>query len=130
MPNTDVFYYRDDDGSVPVLDWILGLAEKDRRAQKKCFGLVKLLAAFGRELRRPRADYLRDGVFELRTQVGNVHYRILYGFVGKDIAMLSVGLTKESAVPDKAIELAVMRMEKFQSDPQSHAFVYEEGEDG
>jgi len=36
--------------------------------------------------------------------VGKVNYRILYGFVGKDAALLACGLTKESAVPDKEIE--------------------------
>ncbi len=52
---------------------------------------------------------LRDGVYELRTRVGNVNYRILYGFVGKDIALLVVGFTKEKKVPSKAIEQGVTR---------------------
>ena len=44
---------------------------------------------FGRELRRPRADMLRDGIYELRTEVRSVNYRLLHGFVGKDVALLS-----------------------------------------
>lgn len=44
---------------------------------------------------RPRADYLRDGVYELRTDVRGVNYRILYGFVGQDAALVVCGLTKE-----------------------------------
>jgi hypothetical protein len=38
-------------------------------------------------------------VYELRAEVGNVNYRILYGFVGKDIAVLSSGLAKTKTVP-------------------------------
>jgi hypothetical protein len=101
MPQTDVFFFQEREGNVPVLDWVMELRAKDERAFRKCFGLIELLRQFGSELRRPRADYLRDGVYELRTKVGNVNYRILYGFVGKDVALLACGLTKEITVPDK-----------------------------
>lgn len=131
MPQTEVFYFREGDGTVPVLDWILALGERNPRAQKKCFGLVKLLKQLGRDLRRPRADYLRDGVFELRTQVGHVNYRILYGFVGKDVAILASGLTKEQVVPDQEIERAISRIKQYQLEPETHRFSYEqENEDG
>lgn len=32
----------------------------------------------GHELRRPEADFLRDGIYELRTSLGVLHHRILY----------------------------------------------------
>jgi hypothetical protein len=101
MPQTEVYFYRDDDGSVPVLDWLLKLRDKNERAARKCFSLIKLLRDFGSELRRPRADLLRDGIYELRTEVGNVNYRILYGFVGKDAAVLACGLAKEKSRPGR-----------------------------
>jgi hypothetical protein len=80
VPTTEVFFFKDADGSVPVLEWLDSIRARDERAFKKCFGLIRLLEQFGHELRRPRADMLRDGVYELRTKVGNVNYRILYGF--------------------------------------------------
>lgn len=129
MPTTEVYFYKDDDGSVPVLDWLLELRDRDERAAKKCFALVKLLRDFGSELRRPRADLLRDGVYELRTEVGNVNYRILYGFVGKDLAVLACGLTKEKKVPDREIDRAAERIERYKQDPGKHRFVYEEESD-
>jgi hypothetical protein len=104
----------------------LHFAEKNERAAKKCFGLVKLRRDFGNELRRPRADLLRDGVYELRTEVGNVHYRILYGFVGKDVAVLACGLTKEKAVPAKEIDRAAVRIGKYKHNPARHRYAYEE----
>ena len=122
MPETDVFFFREDDGSVPVLDWMNGFREKNERAYRKCFGLIQLLEQFGHELRRPRADMLRDGVYELRTRVGNVNYRILYGFVGKDIALLAAGLMKEKKVPNKEIERAIARIAKYNTDPEAHGF--------
>src|SRR3972149_612858 len=108
MPKTTVKFYRDDDGSVPVLDWLTDLAPRKTKAHDKCGYLLDLLGEFGSELRRPRADYLRDGIYELRTMVGNVNYRILYGYVGKNVALLAAGLTKEKTVPAKEIDAAVM----------------------
>lgn len=131
MPATEVFFYQDDDGSVPVLDWLHSLREKNERAFKKCFAVIALLKQSGHELRRPHADMLRDGVYELRTRVGNVNYRILYGFVGKDVALLAGGLTKEKAVPSKEIDRAAVRIDSYKANPEGHTFRYlEENEDG
>lgn len=126
MPQTAVYFYRDDDGSVPVLDWLLELQTRNERAAKKCFALLKLLREMGSELRRPRADMLRDGVYELRTEVGSVNYRILYGFVGKDVAVLACGLTKEKSVPAQAIDRAAERVAKYRQHPDRHRYEYEE----
>lgn len=80
MPVTDVIYFRELDGSVPVLDWLRELAHHDRRVAAKCVAQIDVLRQFGNELRRPTADYLRDGVYELRVRVGRSQHRILYFF--------------------------------------------------
>lgn len=67
MPATEVLLYQEDDGTIPVLDWLRELRRKKRPAFEKCLFLLHLLEEFGHELRRPRADLLRDGVYELRT---------------------------------------------------------------
>ncbi len=126
MPKTHVFFYKDDDGSVPALEWLLELRKKSERAAKKCFSLVTLLRDLGSELRRPRADFLRDGVYELRTKVGKVNYRILYGFVGKDVALLASGLTKEAVVPVSEIHRAALRIAKYKKNPARHRYELEE----
>ena len=119
-------FYKDDDESVPVLDWLLELHDKNQRAARKCFSLIKLLRQLGNELRRPRADLLRDGVYELRTEVGKVNYRILYGFVGRNVALLASGLTKEKIVAADQIDKAAARIAKYKQRPTRHRFVYEE----
>ena len=65
-------------------------------------------------------------VYELRTEVGNVNYRILYGFVGKEIAILACGLTNEKKVPDREIDRAAARIEQYKQDPAKRRFVFEE----
>ena len=69
---------------------------------------------------------LRDGVYELRTEVANVNYRILYGFVGKDATILTSGLTKKKTVPTAEIERARARIAKYIDNPTQHQFIYEE----
>ena len=113
MPETTIRIFRDEEGSVPLLDWLAELQARNQKAFEKCLYLLDLLSAFGRELRRPRADYLRDGVYELRTQVRGVNYRILYGFVGQDVVLVSHGITKRRSVPSSEIDRAVRRLELY-----------------
>lgn len=119
MPQTNVVFYQDDDGSIPVLEWIDGLPLKIKA--KIAVG-IEQLAEFGHELRRPAADYLRNDIYELRVRFQSVNYRVLY-FFHKDTqtaAILAVGLTKESKVPDRDINLAIARKANFEQDPAAH----------
>ena len=117
MPRTPVVLFRDDDGSVPVLEWFEELPTK---VQDKCRLRIERLAELGHELRRPEADYLRDGVYELRVRHQRVNFRILYFFHGDQAAVLSHGLRKERTVPAKEIDLAVKRKARFEADPERH----------
>jgi len=68
MPLTKVVLYREDDGSVPLLDWLDGLQPK---VIAKCRVRIERLRELGHELRRPEAYYLRDGIYELRVANGS-----------------------------------------------------------
>ena len=65
MPETTVVFYADDDGSAPLLTW---LDQQQRKVQDKCLVKIERLAELGHELRRPEADFLRDGIYELRVR--------------------------------------------------------------
>ena len=69
MPEIQVVFYKDEGGAVPVLEWITELIPK---AQAKCLARIKRLQQRGHELRRPEADYLRDGMYELRVDLQGV----------------------------------------------------------
>ena len=81
--------------------------QRRRRAFAKCVIRIRRLAEMGHELRRPEADLLRDGIYELRGRDGRVNYRILYFFHGHNIAILANALTKEDKVPKSDIEREV-----------------------
>ena len=117
MPKIKVVFYKEDDGSVPILDWLDSLQE---RALDKCTVRIERLAELGHELRRPEADLLRNGIYELRIGLQHVNYRILYFFHGRVAAVISHGLVKEDRVPAKEIEKAMERKRKFEADPERH----------
>jgi phage-related protein len=118
VPRTRVALYREEDGSCPFLQWFEQLPSK---AQDKCYLRVERLREMGHELRRPEADYLRDGLHELRANLQGVHYRILYFFHGV-AAVVSHGLVKERAVPTKEIDRAIERMTRFGANPKRHTY--------
>jgi hypothetical protein len=98
MPRTRIVFFKDDAGRVPILEWFDSLPAK---ALDKCTVRIERLAELGHELRRPEADYLRDGIYELRIGLQHVNYRILYFFHGNVVAVVWHGLTKEQTFPQE-----------------------------
>jgi len=122
MPKVTVVFYQEDAESVPVLDWLDRLPVK---AQDKCRVRIERLRDMGHELRRPEADYLRDGIYELRVGLGGMNYRMLYFFHGRVAAVLAHGLVKKREVAPREIEVAIRRKRKFALDAEGHT--YKEG---
>ena len=122
MPEINVVFYKEADGSVPVRLYLSSLPTK---AEDKCVRMIERLKILGREIRRPEADYLRDHIYELRTQLRSVQYRLLYFFHGIEAndtltAVISHGVIKEKRVPPKEIEQAITRRRTFLDNPQRY----------
>ena len=118
MPKTEVILFAEDDGTSPLLEWLDGQQSK---AQDKCIIRIERLAELGHELRRPEADYLRDGIYELRAALQGIQYRMLYFFHGVQ-AIISHGLIKQREVPQKEIDLAIKRKVRFETNPLKHTY--------
>lgn len=115
----EIIFYKEE-ASIPALEF---LDEIPKKASEK--GEVKLerLAELGNNLRRPEADFLRDGIYELRWQLQGIQYRLLYFFHGREAVILSHGIIKkESEVPPKEIDLAIKRKIIFEKDPENHSY--------
>jgi len=125
MPQTAVRVFRNAGGVSPVLDWLSYLEETEPKAHAKCLARILALSQLGSELRRPLADILRDGIYELRCRLGTVNYRILYFFMGANIACLSHGLTKEGGIPAPEIDLAVKRKHLVKKLPDKYTAAWE-----
>ena len=118
MPRVEVVFFREDQDTVPMRDWLDSIPKK---AQAKCLAKLGRLEELGHELRRPEADYLRDGVYELRVRLGSLNYRMLYFFYGRTAGVVSHGIVKQKKVPAKAIDLAVARKRLFEAAPEAHS---------
>ena len=112
-----------------MVEWLRVLRRTDRLAYAKCVARVRRLATLGHELRRPEADLLREGIYELRAKKGRVQYRLLYFFHGPNVAVLAHALTKEDTVPPADIDRAIRRKKAFERDPARHTYEEEFNDD-
>lgn len=122
MSKTHVLLFQEPAGRCPVLEWLRELQRTDPKAFAKCVAVIDRLRELGQELRRPTADFLRDGIHELRARKGNVNYRLLYFFHGRGVAVLAHGLTKEDVILDADFTRALSRKRAFEADPDEHTY--------
>ena len=118
MPVTTLVFFMDENGACPLLAWLDRLPAK---VQDKCIVRIERLAERGHELRRPEADLLRDGIYELRAGFRSVNYRRRF-FFHQQTAVISHGLTKEKEVPEREIQLAIRHRERFEKDPAKYTY--------
>lgn len=119
MPKTAVLIFAKEDGTSPFMQW---LDKQPPKVQDKCIVFIERLEQMGHELRRPTADYLRDGIYELRVKREGINYRILY-FFHDNQAIISHGFMKQAGkVPEKEIEIALRSRRKFLANPKKHTY--------
>lgn len=107
----DVEYFKEDDGSYPVEDFILSL---DIKMRAKVFRTLELLEYKGNYLREPFSKHLSDGIFELRVKQSSNIVRVLYFFVvGKRIILTNGFVKKTQKTPQVEIDIAKKRRDKF-----------------
>src|ERR1039457_6054143 len=113
MPQTRLLFFQDAAGADPVWEWLKDLRAENPKAYAKCVVRIRRLVELGHELRRPEADFLREGIYELRARLGTVNYRILYFFHGRNVAVLAHAITKENEILVVETNRAVERKRTF-----------------
>lgn len=123
MPATQILFYQDEKGHAPVVRWLREIRKRDRHGYANCVARIERLAAQGYELRRPAADFLRDGIYELRAKHRRTQYRILYFFHGRNVVVLSHAMIKsDAAVPPPDLQKALLRKQMFEADANTHTY--------
>lgn len=121
VTSVDIVFYREGE-EIPGKDFFDSLPKK---SFAKGIRMVEELSKKGHELRRPYADILRDGIYELRWRDVKVQCRLLYFFHGQGIVVVSHGIQKKGdAVPEIEIERAIRRKGIFHKDPEAHSCVF------
>lgn len=100
----NVVFYHKTNGECPVQEYLDSLSPKLRA---KTLRTIMLLEEFGTTLRLPYSGVIGNGIFELRSIVGNDITRVLYFFMEGNSAILTNGFTKKTQkTPDSEIEKA------------------------
>ncbi len=99
-----IIEYYENNGTFPAEEFILN---QNYKMRAKIMRNLELLESEGNKLREPFSKHLEDGIFELRTKVGNDITRVLYFFVIGEKIILTNGFVKKSQkTPHAEIELA------------------------
>lgn len=103
-------YLVEADGRCQVLDFV---RKHGQKFEARYFAYVDQLVEKGPTLPRPLADYLKDGIHELRLKYKG-QIRILYFFAYRNYIVMSHAFRKkESAVPEKEIVKAIKNRDHF-----------------
>ena len=98
-----IYYFVDERGYNFVKEFIDNLPTKE---QAKIFAYITELKNQGHNLRRPLADYLGNGIYELRPKDS----RIFYFFFLKDSAVLVHVIKKKTdKIPKEDLKLCLKR---------------------
>jgi phage-related protein len=100
-----VLYYSDRSGKSQVEDFI---NSRNLNNQVKITAIIDYLEEMGVNLPRPYADYLRDGIYELRVKLSGDETRTLYFFCFESYIVLTHTFLKNTQkVPDNEIKKAL-----------------------
>ena len=88
-----VDYYSLPNGRQPAKEYVKSL---DRGLKSKTMRSIGLLRTKGHLIGEPETKHLEDGIFELRTTMGNNAGRILFFFCVGDKAVLTHGFVKKA----------------------------------
>jgi phage-related protein len=98
-----IYFFVDKDGNRPVKEFIDSLTKKE---QSKAHAYFTELKKEWNNLRRPMADYLKDGIYELRPK----NNRIFYFFYLREKAILVHAIKKYvKRIPADDLRLCIKR---------------------
>ena len=93
MNKFEVQFYETSSGHTPVEEFLISLEVKSRA---KIVRLIEILQEYGNQTPQPYSKHLKEGIFELRGQVGNDITRVLYFFCDGGIIVLTNGFIKKT----------------------------------
>ncbi len=112
MPNSHwrVVHYETQDGRCPITEFLDELRQNERA---RVLAQIDLLQEKGPDLRRPYADSLKDGIYELRVRVSRIRYRVLYFFCDRTDIVLTHGFKKKVK---KVPVIEIKRAKRYKAD--------------
>lgn len=104
-------FYESPNGRAPVREFLLDLADADRRTLGK--DIAK--AEFGWPIGMPSCRPMGAGLFEIRSNLGDGRIgRVLFGITGSGMVLLHGFIKKTQATPKADLDLARRRLKEVE----------------
>ena len=106
-----VIYFKKENGKIPVYEYIIKLALKDK---SKIFDYLEHLSVYSDFRKEPFTRHLVGKLKELKVDFSSNRHRIIYFFsIGKTIILLNAFTKKSQKTPQKEINKAKNYMQEF-----------------
>lgn len=104
-----VVFFRNDRGGEPVRDWLKSLPKEDC----KTFGADILTVQYVWPVGKPLVDNLGNGIWEIRSRLGNRIARTLFAMADQEIVLLHGFIKKTQKTPGDELDLAKTRKRQY-----------------
>jgi len=104
-----VVFFRTATGNEPVREWLKGLPKEDR----KVIGEDILTVQYAWPVGKPLVDHLGEGVWEIRSRLGNRIARTLFIEADQEIVLLHSFIKKTRKTPKDDLALAKKRKKQY-----------------
>lgn len=101
----ETFFFKTDTGNEPVREWLLSLT----KAERKIVGDDLLKVQYCWPIGKPLVGSLGDGLWEVRSRLGDRIARVIFCVDGQTIVLLHAFIKKTQKTPKHELDLALKR---------------------
>lgn len=106
----EIEYYEDEEGVFPVMKFLDELSDREAG---KVYQVIQMLEEYGPTLPFPYSSQVEGRLRELRTQLGNMRYRVLYyGDPNRRFVLLHGVRKQTEALLEQDKVIAIQRMRR------------------
>ena len=102
-------FYRSSSGQEPVREWLKTISQ----GEKKTIGEDIAYVQFKWPIGKPKVDYLRDSIWEVRSRLENRIARVLFAVEESQMILLHGFIKKTQQTPNSEIDLAIKRLKEW-----------------
>lgn len=102
-------FYRSSSGQEPVREWLKTMSQ----GEKKTIGEDIAYVQFKWPIGKPKVDYLKDSIWEVRSRLENRIARVLFAVEDSQMILLHGFIKKTQQTPNSDIDLAIKRLKEW-----------------
>ena len=108
----NVVFFKTETGNEPVREWLKELPKEEC----KTIGTDILTVQYAWPIGKPLVDNLGDGIWEVRSRLGNRIARTLFAVIDEEIVLFHGFIKKQWKTPKDDLDLAKKRKRQYLKD--------------